>query len=109
MNSLGRALRWFVALRAATDPRCRTTTDWHVLPILIVVSLGSLAAVFFLARPALGQDYAFSTLARASGFGRNAHLNTPLGVTVDCSGNFFVADTNNHTIRKITAGGVCFP
>jgi hypothetical protein len=33
-----------------------------------------------------------------------ANLNAPAGVTVDGSGNFYVADQDNHRIRKITAG-----
>jgi hypothetical protein len=35
-----------------------------------------------------------------------ARFNSPFGVTVDSSGNVYVADTNNHTIRKITSTGV---
>ena len=32
----------------------------------------------------------------------SATLNLPLGVAVDSSGNVYIADTNNHRIRKIT-------
>ena len=32
-----------------------------------------------------------------------AELNGPLGVTVDSSGNVFIADTNNHVIRRVDA------
>lgn len=38
--------------------------------------------------------------------GSAARFNTPNGVAVDSSGNVYVADTFNHTIRKITSGGV---
>src|ERR1043166_3113371 len=40
------------------------------------------------------------------GTGSNARFNGPQGVTVDSSGNVYVADTWNHTIRKVTSGGV---
>jgi hypothetical protein len=54
-----------------------------------------------------------STLAGAAGFagstdgtGTAALFNMPQGITVDSTGNVYVADTNNSTIRKITAAGV---
>ena len=34
--------------------------------------------------------------------GRTAQLSQPNGVAVDAAGNLFVADTNNHAIRKLT-------
>ncbi len=39
------------------------------------------------------------------GSGTNAGFNYPEGVTVDVSGNVFVADTSNHRIRKVTPDG----
>ena len=38
--------------------------------------------------------------------GNNARFNQPRGIAVDSAGILYVADTNNHTIRKITAGAV---
>jgi serine/threonine-protein kinase len=42
----------------------------------------------------------------ADGSGTQARFNTPLGITVDGSGNLYVADTLNLRIRKITPAGV---
>ncbi|HWO23673.1 MAG TPA: hypothetical protein VNO30_33255 [Kofleriaceae bacterium] len=40
------------------------------------------------------------------GTGAAARFNLPRGVAVDSAGNVYVADTNNHTIRKVTAIGI---
>jgi sugar lactone lactonase YvrE len=52
-----------------------------------------------------------STLAGTAGVfgsadGANAQFSGPQGVTVDASGNVYVADTGNNTIRKVTSAGV---
>ena len=39
------------------------------------------------------------------GPGAEARFDTPVALAVDGSGNVYVADTNNHAIRKITPGG----
>lgn len=46
------------------------------------------------------------TAGRADGMGSAARFNAPSGVAVDAAGNLYVADTLNHSIRKITAAGV---
>jgi sugar lactone lactonase YvrE len=42
----------------------------------------------------------------ADGVGAAARFNRPQGVATDRAGNVYVADTSNHTIRKITPAGV---
>jgi trimeric autotransporter adhesin len=39
------------------------------------------------------------------GAATGAELNGPYGVTVDASGNLYIADTNNNAIRKVTTAG----
>jgi sugar lactone lactonase YvrE len=50
--------------------------------------------------------FAGSTQGSADGQGTAAQFNTPLGITIDSSGNFYVCDELNHRIRKITPGGL---
>jgi len=42
----------------------------------------------------------------ADGTGTAAQFHRPMGVAVDEAGNTYVADTDNHLVRKITAAGV---
>jgi serine/threonine protein kinase, bacterial len=41
----------------------------------------------------------------SDGIGQNASFDHPHGIAIDMSGNIFVADYNNHAIRKITPAG----
>ncbi len=47
-----------------------------------------------------------STYGYTDGTGTSAKFAYPFGVAVDGAGNVYVADYNNHRIRKITASGV---
>jgi sugar lactone lactonase YvrE len=42
----------------------------------------------------------------ADGFGAAASFSSPSGLAMDSSGNLFVADTGNNTIRKVSATGL---
>jgi sugar lactone lactonase YvrE len=62
--------------------------------------------------PATAQEYTFTTLAgpgespgALDGPGSAARFYAAYGVAVDSASNVYVADTSNHTIRKVTPGG----
>lgn len=44
-----------------------------------------------------------SGFAGDTGLANVAKLDGPMGVTVDTAGNYYIADTNNHVIRKVNA------
>ncbi len=46
------------------------------------------------------------TIGSADGIGAAASFHDPEGLAVDSTGNVYVADTSNHTIRKINAAGM---
>lgn len=59
-----------------------------------------------------GTNWAVTTVAGAAGITGNnngtnnaARFNGPIGITVDNLGNFYTADSNNHTIRKGSPSG----
>lgn len=73
--------------------------------------LGVCVSFLALAFSIFAQD-AVTTLAgkalvsgAANGSGTNASFNDPAAIVADASGNYFIADSRNHAIRKVTASG----
>ncbi len=78
---------------------------------VFVLTTVALVFLFASATPALGA-YIVGTLAGpavasgdADGLGSAARFDWPQGIAVDSAGNLYVADSFNHTVRKITPGG----
>jgi sugar lactone lactonase YvrE len=94
-----------VAIRSDREFTSPILRSLHLLAIL--------AAVAASASPSAAQSQAYhfttfagaSTWGRADGPGASARFNEPLGVATDSSGNVYVADRYNHTIRRITPDG----
>src|SRR5580765_1206998 len=89
-----------------------TGIEMRVLSFKFQVSSCTLLLCFLFSAVVRSQPLTFSTLAgnppqgSADGTGTNARFNNPWGVAADNSGNIYVADTDNHTIRKIATNGV---
>ena len=73
-----------------------------------------LLSAFGDAHVAVADALTFTTLAGTPGAvatsidatGSAAQFSAPRGIAVDFAGNIYVADSSNHTIRKVTAAGV---
>lgn len=47
-----------------------------------------------------------NSAGNSDGLGKNARFNTPIGLSVDASGNLYVADKGNNVVRKISPSGL---
>ncbi len=84
------------AIAAASDGNLYVAdTDNHTIR-RIALSTGAVSTLAGLA----------GSSGSADGTGPAARFNFPSGVAVDAAGNVYVADTLNHTVRKVTALGV---
>jgi len=109
----------------AADPYAppdQKSFSWSFTRIKLQPSAGTISVAgnpnpdtyIYLAPPvAANYWYAFTNLAgmpatigNVDGTGSAARFWLPYGVAVDSSGNVYVADTYNHTIRKLTPAGV---
>ena len=84
-----------------------------LLRLLFVTLIAGFATGPLLAQSIYTPPYRFTTLAGTAGSsgstdgtGSDARFGRTYDVAVDTAGNLYVADTFNHTIRKITPGGV---
>jgi len=80
----------------------------NAIPLRSAIACSLLLAC---ATAAWSQPLTFTTMAgnpghgHTDGVGNSARFSGPRGVAADAAGNVYVADTENHTIRKITPGG----
>lgn len=78
--------------------------------VLLVVALAGVVSLDAQISPYPYERYRFTTFVGAppgssDGIGQAARFNQPRKIAIDHSGNLFVADTGNSTIRKITPDG----
>src|SRR5579862_1571627 len=85
-----------------------------------ILAIRDAAGNTYVSVPALGNIYKINTAGTISLFAgtgvlgfsgdggpaTSAQLDYPQGMAFDSAGNFYIADTNNNRIRKVTAGGI---
>ncbi len=90
----------------------RRSMWWPLVWLASLLAWMGPATLAAVAQSVYSSVYTFTTLAgypgsgSADGVGGNAQFYNPSSVTVDNSGNVFVADSGNNTIRMITPGGL---
>ena len=91
------------------DPMSRfVDSSRFLLPLIVAVALTTLTR----AQSDYATPYYFTRLAGessvglADGSGSAVRFHDPSAVAVDASGNVYIADKENHTIRKMTPAGV---
>jgi hypothetical protein len=106
---LGSSLPFQEELKPKDNTMRNRTSLLPTLPSLALLWAASAWPAFSQTSPI----YAWTTLGgqmggpgNADGTGSAARFNLPWGVAVDSAGNVFVADSANHTIRKVTPAGV---
>ncbi len=87
---------------ATASARARHCLVW-VLAAAMQVFAGHARAAVYAFSPLAGNA---AVLDHTDGTGANARFFNPSAVAVDAAGNVYVADGGDHTIRKVTAGGV---
>ena len=76
------------------------------IPILVLISLLASCKISESMAWVISTFAGTGSAGHAEGIGSTALFNSPYGVAVDSRGNVYVADANNHLIRKITPAGV---
>jgi len=95
-DGTGSAARFYIPVAVATDGSGNVYVADYSHAIRKISPAGAVTTVAGLA----------GNPGSADGTGGAARFDGPLGVATDSSGNVYVADSDNHTIRKITPAGV---
>jgi sugar lactone lactonase YvrE len=89
---------------SAMAPQTRRKDAWVAAALLLnLLIVGAAQADTYNFQILAGNG---STLDHTDGTGTNARFFNPTGAAVDAAGNIYIADAGDHTIRKVTAGGV---